>query len=307
MEEFAKALVQMLKDRSESKVEVIFSEVLKVNDQKLHSINLVRSDEQISRVFYIEMYYQSYLNGESLETIVDNILNIFHDEKTKLDASSIEIVNRIGDYEAIKDKLIIKLINRERNSEYLKDKVYMEYLDLAVCFCLVLEQPDDMMASIVISKALFSVWDVSVEELYEVALENMQTMLPAKITSFFDILSEMYTEFDKNPFAELLNPPELPDDVGMFIISNDKKINGATTLLYKGVIRKFAEIHQAELIYIIPSSIHELILIPGTVNTGFDVETINEMVVSVNGSEVSPMEILSDHVYVYVYDKDIIE
>jgi len=52
-------------------------------------------------------------------------------------------------------------------------------------------------------------------------------------------------------------------------------------------------------LYIIPSSIHELLLLPddGTV----DRESLDQMVQEVNMNEVLPTERLSDHVYYYEY------
>lgn len=305
MEKFAKGLVQRLKDRAEPGVEVQLNEVTKVNDQKFHAINIVRPDERISRLFYLEMYHQSYLNdGVSLEEIADDILKTYQ-ENNELSTIGIDSVNRIWEYETVKSKIIVKLINKDRNNQYLQDKVYVNYLDLAVCFCLMLEQPDEVMASIAVTKELFSRWEISLEELYSDAMENMNRMFPARITSFYDILSEIYSEFGNDSFAEIMNPPKVLDDIGMYIISNERKVNGAATLLCKDLIRQFAEKHQVEKVYIIPSSVHELILIPDS--SMVEIESLNEMVVSVNTTVMSPMEILSDHVYVYVYEKDEIQ
>ena len=57
--------------------------------------------------------------------------------------------------------------------------------------------------------------------------------------------------------------------------------------------------------YIIPSSIHEVILIPDTLD--MDIRYMKAMVKEVNGTEVSPDEVLSDNVYRYDIDTDRIE
>ena len=54
-----------------------------------------------------------------------------------------------------------------------------------------------------------------------------------------------------------------------------------------------------------PSSIHEVILIPDTLD--MDIRYMKAMVKEVNGTEVAPDEVLSDNVYRYDIDTDRIE
>ena len=82
-------------------------------------------------------------------------------------------------------------------------------------------------------------------------------------------------------------------------MTNDKKINGAAAVLYKGVLRKFAEDNKVEEVYVIPSSIHEVILVPITEECDMTVENLNEMIVAVNDEQVAPDEILGTHAYIY--------
>ena len=74
MEEFTKALVQLLQERVGTKVTIDVKEVTKVNDQKLHTINIMEPEDRISRNYYIEAYYEQYRAGMSIEMIAENIL-----------------------------------------------------------------------------------------------------------------------------------------------------------------------------------------------------------------------------------------
>ena len=49
--------------------------------------------------------------------------------------------------------------------------------------------------------------------------------------------------------------------------------------------------------YILPSSVHEVILIPATDRTS--ISELSEMVQEVNGTEVARDEVLSQHAYYY--------
>lgn len=90
----------------------------------------------------------------------------------------------------------------------------------------------------------------------------------------------------------------------MYVATNSKKLNGACVMLYDGLLRDFAR-KVGRSFYIIPSSIHEVILIPDTLD--MDIHYMKAMVKKVNGTEVSPDEVLSDNVYRYDIDTDRIE
>ena len=61
-------------------------------------------------------------------------------------------------------------------------------------------------------------------------------------------------------------------------------------------LQKLAERLQDDL-YIIPSSVHEVLLLP--VHGRLCREEVDSMVKEVNRSVLKPQEILSDHVYIY--------
>ena len=54
--------------------------------------------------------------------------------------------------------------------------------------------------------------------------------------------------------------------------------------------------------YILPSSVHEVILVPTTSKK--DLQKMSDMVESVNTSTLLPEEILSDHAYYYSREQD---
>jgi hypothetical protein len=82
----------------------------------------------------------------------------------------------------------------------------------------------------------------------------------------------------------------------MYVLSNDRGINGASTLLYPNVLYDFASSIRMNF-YILPSSIHECILVPDTGK--LSKAALKEMVKDVNDSHVSADEVLSNEVYYY--------
>ena len=87
----------------------------------------------------------------------------------------------------------------------------------------------------------------------------------------------------------------------MYVCTNASKINGAGVILYENLLKDFAQKVGADF-YILPSSVHETLLIP--VSDQFDVETLKAMVCEVNMTQVAPEEQLSDQVYLYSRECD---
>ena len=82
----------------------------------------------------------------------------------------------------------------------------------------------------------------------------------------------------------------------MYVMTNEQQINGATVLIYDNVIQEFACQKNTSL-YILPSSIHEMILIPA--EEFGDPSGLRALVREANHSIVSLGDILSDSVYFY--------
>jgi uncharacterized protein YdhG (YjbR/CyaY superfamily) len=82
----------------------------------------------------------------------------------------------------------------------------------------------------------------------------------------------------------------------MYILSNSNGINGASALLYPEVIENFSNTIKSN-VYILPSSIHEVILVP--FQEEIDKSQLIQMVNEVNETQVAKEEVLSSSVYYY--------
>ncbi len=82
----------------------------------------------------------------------------------------------------------------------------------------------------------------------------------------------------------------------MYVLSNCDRVFGASALLYSASMKALAEKWNKNLI-ILPSSVHEVILLPDDGIT--EKEFYREMVKEVNDTQVEPEERLSYNVYYY--------
>ena len=88
----------------------------------------------------------------------------------------------------------------------------------------------------------------------------------------------------------------MADGPRMFVLTNDRKTNGANILLFKEQLAELAEKVDDDF-FILPSSIHELLAIPAFQVD--DAEQLRQMVREVNDTQVAPDEILGYEAYLY--------
>ena len=79
------------------------------------------------------------------------------------------------------------------------------------------------------------------------------------------------------------------------VLTTRDQINGAGVLFCDSVLQKIQD--KVGDFYVLPSSIHEVLIIP--VSDGIDRDYLEEMVKSVNRDEVAPEDRLSDQVYLF--------
>lgn len=271
---------------------ISISKVLKNNSVELDVFVILLADKNIRPNIYILPYYQAYLAGTDLDEIVNRIICFAKDDKVNL-------YNESLDYNQCKDRIIIKLVNYEKNKKLLMDLPHIKFLDMAIIFHCLANENDKSISTIRIDEKMLSDWGINIQELYIRALNNSQRLLPAKLSQLYDVIRKIFeNDLDIND-KEFINI-FCSKTNKMYVLTNDKGINGAACLLYKDILMEFAEKTDSDL-YILPSSIHEMIILPVEegLNTRVNKKMLEELVTTVNNEQVAPEEVLSDNVYYY--------
>ncbi len=86
--------------------------------------------------------------------------------------------------------------------------------------------------------------------------------------------------------------------MSMPILTNDSKVKGAVAMLDRDLIKSLG----SNEVVILPSSIHEVIVMPTSQIEPEQIETLSAMVKEVNATEVAPEEVLSDKAYIVNVD-----
>lgn len=262
---------------------VSIQQITKNNGLELDGLTILAAGVNVSPTIYLNYYYDKFIQN-GLDAVVKEILEVYEQNKPK---EAIDI-SFFTDAQKICNKIKMKLINYERNKELLKKVPHIQYLDLAIIFYVEVANTEEGLATILIYHHHMAYWNFTTEDLFNLANDNMADDF--KIVPMMEIV---YRVMEKE-FAELF---EQQATVEMSVITNLRNINGAVAMLQTNLLLEYMEKHHAERLIIIPSSTHEVLLIPCDPET--DVLSFNEMIREVNETQLQPEEVLSDNVYIY--------
>ena len=267
-------------------------EVMKNNGTVYVGLTLGGNGEEVMPTIYLEDYYKSYQNGVPMENLVDMIISLYENNKRKVPEGIKDFLN----YSSVKKNILYKLINRKRNEELLEDVPYIPYHDLAIVFYVqVTFGEDDGIGSILIHNAHMEKWGVTRETLLEDAASNCEKLLPPVVIPLGKFICDSYMKrFGALP--DDMVPEELLENLPMHIVTNTRNVFGAGVILYEGILKSSADSFDKNLA-ILPSSVHEMIIIP--VDCESECEHLLDIVREVNCTSVKEEDFLSDNVYYY--------
>jgi len=286
--EFVAKVEVEVQDRLGKECSIGIHKVYKNNGIKHTGLIICPKEEALSPVIYLEPFYEIYVDDDgesSFDNAVTEIIDCYLSGNCHMDEIN---PGTIADFEQMKEKVMFKLINGEENKELLHAIPHMPYLDLAVVFYLLLSVDEKNQVSALIHNEHMEAWKTDVKELYHLASVNTPKTLPATLRN----MSEVMTEILDLPEGLELDDPD--DRVSLYVLANQKGLNGAITALYPNVLQQFAEEKQTDLI-LLPSSTHEMLIVPDSED--MDYEHLQLMVKSINESEVPKVDRLSNNIY----------
>ena len=190
-----------------------------------------------------------------------------------------------------KDNIVAILINAEANKERLKEMPHrkVEGLDLAIVYKIIFKKDSEVITSSDINNGMMAMLRVTEDELYTIAMKNTKEYYAPDIKSMTETLNDMMKE--SQDIVE-----DIPET--LFILSNETRQFGAICMLYPKVLKKFCVEKMIDGVFVIPSSIHEVLLMIADKNKA-DIGYIKRMIKEVNNENVSEVERLSDSPYYY--------
>lgn len=265
-------------------------EVRKNNGVILHGLVIQAGGQRVVPTIYLEHFLEAHETGVPFEAVVCRLISVYKEEGEK-DSVDMEF---FMSYEKVKDRICHRLIGRKGNEELLEEMPHVDFLDLAVCFYYDYYDKKIGNGIIQIHNSHMEMWGVDVEELERVAYENTPEIHPWSCSGMREMLEEFVGQNSGN-FSDGSGGTGEDIPIPMKILSNRKRLHGAACILYPGVLEGIAE--KEGNLFIIPSSVHETILLP---DDGTNLaEELKGMIHEVNRTHVAPEEVLSDSLYYY--------
>ncbi len=278
--QFIHEVESKVKEGVDEDVSVFIHSTVKNNAAMRYGLTITRKGTNVFPTIYLEEYYRHFQSGSSVESIAADILRMYTTVRFQRPFDG----EFIKDYQSVKGKIVYHLVNREANKELLREIPYEEYLDLAVIYYVLLEVNSYGMASMMIQDEHLKMWNVSGEEIAGMARANTKRLLPYEFRTMSALLEE------------LLDIEETKGDDVMYVLSNQIRSYGAAAVLYEDRLAGIGGYFK-ENYYVLPSSVHEVIIVPESASPGR--RSLDSLVKEVNETQVDQEDVLSDHAYYY--------
>lgn len=288
--QFLNSVCDYINEQSED-IKVSIHTAVKNNGVKLSGLTFCKAGYNASPTVYMENYYTDYLNGSDISEIGNRLLELYRENSmaANIDMSFFE------DWGLVRTRLFIKLINKEKNADFLHEAPYEDFLDLAIVAYIRISDRKIGNGLIMVRNEHLRLWGVNAAEVLGIAKANTHDHDDYSLSYIVDVLANMG--------AGHLVPNTDPVQFPMYVATNGKNTCGAAVLTMKDKLKEFADVIGGDY-YIIPSSVHELILL--LKGDDSDRDEIDKMIRDVNTRELSADEVLADHAYMYSRDDEVL-
>ncbi|MBR6223808.1 MAG: hypothetical protein IKQ71_10280 [Lachnospiraceae bacterium] len=274
--------------------ELKIMQVNKTNGTK-DGLNVYQPDSNVAPTLYVDDLYEQFKETEDFEGVLKSAAEKYVNAMENVPQMPKDILT-----DSSKDKIYMTIINTEANRQMLEKVPHREVNDTSVIYRLMISSDERGIGSTVITDDLAKNLELSEEELFKIAAENTPKMFPPVVKPMSQVIFGILTEDGGMPkdVAEQVVDGMKGENEMMWIITNNKGVSGAVNMIFEKNLFELSKGLNDDL-YILPSSIHEVIAVPSSLG---DPVELAEMVQQVNMDVVDVSERLSNQVYHYNRD-----
>ena len=265
-------------------MEIEERKVNKAQRGELNGLLFKKEGLNCAPTFYVEDFYMAYKDGTSIADLSHQAVETAVRSLDMADLLARNSYGMLGDTESLR----VRMLNKSRNKEYLKG---IPFRELGCGFVYIAEIGRGEYGA-VITDALMKDHKLTGDEIFDKAIKNTMENYPAVLHDLGDSVMQGTEECEN-----LLEKPSgrVPAGAGPgFVLTNSGFFWGAGTLFYPGIMDRIRELLGGDF-YVLPSSVHELILIKVEDQ---DPQELADLVRSANRSVVRENEILADDLYI---------
>lgn len=277
---FENELKELVKKELGRDVQISFEVVEKNNGKSEESIVFYKQKECSQIVVGLPGLYEIYRTTENMRYSFERILDILRR------GERISVDEAFCDWERIKGLISMRLINLEWNRNRLKGLAYKEFFNLAVTFHVGVCQSEESTINLIVSREMMKSWGITADDLWETVMSNLKQEEFQIHTLREMILSlKRWGSDSKEESSEII-----------YVLTNRNNVYGAVGMFRIDMLSELAERLEKDL-YIIPSSLHEVMLVPD--REGIEAQELKNMLKTVNTDIVLKEEWLSNELYYF--------
>ena len=252
------------------------------NSLKIKAVALYQGTSKLTPWIYMAPFYRLSREGVSFPTICRELENIL---------GMCTLAGSLPDdifltFSSALPLLRFRLIAKTGNETLLKYVPHRDFCDIAIIYHLLIPCNGDHLGSAILYNDHCQLWGVTEDILYQAVMKQQEETEDFRI----DKLSNIIRSCGETGYP----------DVGLYFMSNRLGYYGASAILNPRAVKEAAKVIGSSG-YILPASIHEVLLISEKIAP--PVENLRQLVREVNGTELMPEEILSDSIYYFDGEK----
>ena len=259
--------------------------IIKQNEKISDCVTPVYADGgNLAPILYLEQFYDPDYDTEQIKTLANQLTNHFleaHRVQSHFD------ISQINPHTA-QTHLTLRLYNRALNPEIEQTCAHIDCLDLMAVPRWTVGNTQEISSSFLVNRDVQrTLLHMTDDELLQIARQNALNQ-HFSVIGMNQLLRRMLKEVPEEVVSEMMPT----DGEVMFVMSNEEKQFGATALLFPELLKKASSIVGESNFYVIPSSVHELVVIP--CSRVDDPADLVFMMKSINAEQVAVQDRLGD-------------
>ena len=183
----------------------------------------------------------------------------------------------LADYSAVKNMLTVEVVGKDQNAEMLQSVPHQEMEDLAAVYRIDLGVTENGNATVLITNEMMRNYGLTPDQLHKDALDAAQHTMKYSIRSMDEVLMGMAQSMGVEQDQPVMFSSPL------YVATTERDMFGAGVLAVPSFFEDAAEKLDGNF-YVLPSSVHEILLLPDRFAP--EPQLLKEMVQDVNANEV---------------------
>lgn len=281
--------------------ECVVEKVCNDGDEECRVLSLRKKNKSYGIAVRADSLYKDYKNGSNCGDILRGVWDAFRRDYDAFDMDS--VVELTADVELFKSNVELRLVPEYLVKGNVIKRRYAE--DLYIGCYVILARSSETLAGYWVTDDALETVGLYVDDVYNVALGNLVAKTVPVLNSMSSTIGVMlgeHTECSENlldtSYLDDLESMQSTAPKELYVLTNDTGLSGAIVLAYPELLESIASRAKANIV-ILPSSVHEVLIMFDYGDEPVDFDALRDMVVEINESDVPLKDVLANNIYYY--------